>query len=706
MQPAFFSSVGILSFLIITTNASPLLQALSPRADAVIPGYTDEGCYTEATNMRALTGGTYFDDLMTVEKCAAACSGYTWFGVEYGRECYCGDTINTGSVPAPSTDCNFQCPGDATENCGAGNRLNMYSKASTAPATETLTTYSTLGCYTEATTGRALVGLSQADNTMTVEQCASICSGFTTFGVEWYRECYCGNTLMPGSVPAPSTDCKYACDGNSSEICGGDWRLNVYQFNIVTNTVSATATASTAASTPTAYAFIDCYTEATNMRALSLSSYYDDAMTVEKCAAHCAAYTYFGVEYSRECYCGNSINSGSVPAPIGDCSFPCLGNGAEQCGGSNRLDLYQYGAVQSSTTPTLSTSTLLSSSSTSPSASTIVSSSSGQSEGSAAPTSSAIPTPVPSSSASDIAATTSSTYLSSSSSIAITTSSTADVISSSSTTDLPTSSSSVYFSDSSSAAASSTLLSSSPSIISSSSSAALSSSSSIVESSSITQSSSPSSTFATSTSQSSSIVITSSSAMTTSTFSSTSSSTSSSTTSSTTTSGPTCATPLADAGFEATTAATVPWAVKYPATSNGYVTFNFQTPSTTTTPHGGSQVGAISYKQYSPALQSWFNQPITLCPNTVYNFSAFHKVSIVNPACNVYYYIGSADSNTVLTIFSSTAWSQVTTAWKQVTATYTSGSTTDVTFNIRLTCSTLTYAAPSYYFDDISFVAA
>ncbi|KAF8850327.1 WSC-domain-containing protein [Acephala macrosclerotiorum] len=704
MQPTFFSSVGILSFLIITTNTSPLLQVLSLR-DAVIPGYTDEGCYTEATNIRALTGGSYFDDLMTVEKCAAACSGYTWFGVEYGRECYCGDTINTGSVSAPSSDCSFPCPGDASETCGAGNRLNMYSIASTATATETLTTFSALGCYTEATTGRALVGLSQADNTMTVEQCASICSGFSTFGVEWYREAVF-------QLPVPTA--KYACDGNSSEICGGDWRLNVYQFDVVTNTASATTTASTAASTPIAYAFVDCYTEATNMRALSLSSYYDDAMTVEKCAANCAAYTYFGVEYSRECYCGNTINSGSVPAPIGDCSFPCLGNGAEQCGGSNRLDLYQYGAVQPSTSSAMPTSTLLSSSSGSASSSTSATLSSSVSETSSTIQSSAAAS---SSSTLDITTTTSTTDLSSPTSATITTSSTIEVATTSSS-DLLASSSSVYSSDSSSDVTSGTTLSSaaattssSSSIISSSSSdsssAAPSSSSSIIGSSSAAQSSSPpSSTFAKSTSQSSSIVITSSSAMAISTLSSSSSSSSSSTTSSTTTSGPTCATPLSDAGFETTDASAVPWTVIYPATGNGYITFNFQTPSTTTTPHGGSQVGSISYKQYSPALQSWFNQPITLCPNTVYNFSAWHKVSIANPACNVYYYIGSADSSTVLSIFSSTAATQVTTTWKQVTATYTSGSTTAVTFNIRLTCSTLTFTAQSYYFDDISFVAA
>jgi len=29
---------------------------------------------------------TFFDDSMTVEACAAVCSGYIWFGVEYGRE--------------------------------------------------------------------------------------------------------------------------------------------------------------------------------------------------------------------------------------------------------------------------------------------------------------------------------------------------------------------------------------------------------------------------------------------------------------------------------------------------------------------------------------------------------------------------------------------------------------------------------------------
>jgi hypothetical protein len=45
------------------------------------------GCYTEATNSRALTGASYVDTTnMTGESCAAFCAGYTYAGVEYSEE--------------------------------------------------------------------------------------------------------------------------------------------------------------------------------------------------------------------------------------------------------------------------------------------------------------------------------------------------------------------------------------------------------------------------------------------------------------------------------------------------------------------------------------------------------------------------------------------------------------------------------------------
>jgi hypothetical protein len=68
---------------------------------------------------------------MTLDLCAASCSGYTYFGVEYGRECYCGNSFGAGSVAAAESDCSFTCPGNGQQLCGAGVRLSTYQKVTT-----------------------------------------------------------------------------------------------------------------------------------------------------------------------------------------------------------------------------------------------------------------------------------------------------------------------------------------------------------------------------------------------------------------------------------------------------------------------------------------------------------------------------------------------------------------------------------------------
>jgi hypothetical protein len=80
------STVVITSLFSALVAATPLLHSLQSRATVVIAGYDYAGCYTEATSTRAFSDKVYYDDAMTIEKCAAACSGYTWFGAEYGRE--------------------------------------------------------------------------------------------------------------------------------------------------------------------------------------------------------------------------------------------------------------------------------------------------------------------------------------------------------------------------------------------------------------------------------------------------------------------------------------------------------------------------------------------------------------------------------------------------------------------------------------------
>lgn len=145
-------------------------------------------------------------------------------------------------------------------------------------------------------------------------------------------QCWCGNSIAATAVVAPITDCKLTCSGklysqnffrlfltltdNSTEYCGAGSRLNVYQrnFNLSTSTsTSGVATTTAVTSSPTAtagpqvkqtvgnYVFQGCWTEATTARALASSTYADDSMTLESCAAYCSAYTMFGVEYGREC---------------------------------------------------------------------------------------------------------------------------------------------------------------------------------------------------------------------------------------------------------------------------------------------------------------------------------------------------------------------------------------------------------------------
>lgn len=48
--------------------------------------------------------------------------------------------------------------------------------------------YDTLGCYTEATTRRALSDKSYFDDQLTLELCQTACQGYNYFGVEYGRE--------------------------------------------------------------------------------------------------------------------------------------------------------------------------------------------------------------------------------------------------------------------------------------------------------------------------------------------------------------------------------------------------------------------------------------------------------------------------------------------------------------------------------------
>jgi hypothetical protein len=91
----------------------------------VQPVWQSMGCYSDSTNARTLTASINIAG-NTVEKCQAACqaNGYRYAGMEFGSQCFCGNSIGNGGAPVSS--CAMPCPGDSTEVCGGSNALSLY----------------------------------------------------------------------------------------------------------------------------------------------------------------------------------------------------------------------------------------------------------------------------------------------------------------------------------------------------------------------------------------------------------------------------------------------------------------------------------------------------------------------------------------------------------------------------------------------------
>ncbi|KAH8653201.1 WSC domain-containing protein [Tricladium varicosporioides] len=446
-----------------TSTAPPTGPFVNPG----VGGYTSQGCYTEGTNGRALQQ-QITPTTRTIANCVTGCSakGYIYAGMEYGGECWCGNSINNGAKSTAATDCSMTCSDNATEYCGAGSRLNLYQNgnltvsSSSAPSSSTsgsaptstsssISTTSSLtstssvpptstssgsaptqtgpqikqivsgtwayqACWVEATTGRALSTKMYANDSMTLEICGVFCSGNTYFGVEYGRECWCGNTLSATSKNATNqADCNFLCPGDKTTYCGAGSRLQLYAAmsaatsstsrstlhpptpispsstatltnlstilsstssnllsdtsvtstdssivsttsSLLTGTSVTTVTSSSTSSTSTsaiptgpaivpsvgAYNYAGCYTEGTGVRALSGGFFPNDTNTIASCAASCLAFTYFGAEYGRECWCGNSFGTGVALVADGDCNMLCSGDRSAYCGAGNRLSVY------------------------------------------------------------------------------------------------------------------------------------------------------------------------------------------------------------------------------------------------------------------------------------------------------------------------------------------------------------------------------
>ncbi|KAK1545521.1 WSC domain-containing protein [Colletotrichum paranaense] len=372
------SSTVVSSSSSSSSSATP--TPTGPSQPATVGVWKWYGCQTEATNARALSAKTTASDDMTLEKCAAFCDGNTFFGVEYSRECWCGNSFAAGSVAAPSSQCSMKCMGNQFQYCGEGNRLSVYTIGSatqsssssssassstvsgsvTSAASSTSSTaapaatgfptgWTNQGCWVDNLNGRILPNQLQDDPAMTLASCAKACSdaGYTVAGAEYHTQCFCGNAIYNGgAVASDPTSCNTACGGKASEMCGGGNRMTI---------ISKGTPQTYAPPVPQRSGFNGSWTyqgcvqdnvgAQPNPRTFYWQNLFPGTMTAGMCLDRCAEYGYMaaGLEYGEECYCGDPANIVTQKAAFVDdseCNIVCPGNRSSICGGGARLSTY------------------------------------------------------------------------------------------------------------------------------------------------------------------------------------------------------------------------------------------------------------------------------------------------------------------------------------------------------------------------------
>jgi hypothetical protein len=222
----------------ITSFTALARAATTFKGNSLSPGHQVgdweyQGCANDVPGW-ALTGASFTDDQMTIEKCQDYCkaSNFLLTGVEYARECYCGKTLIGGSkfLPQQQQDCNMNCKGNEKQMCGGSSRVSVFSNTKfVGPgAAKSLSgSWRYESYYMEPMGGRALKHLVMANDGMTVDRCIQVCgdAGYGYAGLEFGRECWCSAKPQDDLEDASDPNCAMQCD----MVCGGHSTISIYR---------------------------------------------------------------------------------------------------------------------------------------------------------------------------------------------------------------------------------------------------------------------------------------------------------------------------------------------------------------------------------------------------------------------------------------------------------------------------------------------
>lgn len=203
--------------------------------------FQNTGCATRDAIFAA--GGwenpDFDNDQMTDASCSATCTGFAYFAVAFGRDCWCGN--NAPAVLGDQSECTYPNSGASEQIGGSDTAMSVFDNTpapvETGPGGSTNTSTGTyLGCFQAESNEDPPRPLFETydftpvpSNLTTQESCASDCAAFKYFALQNGDTCRCDNSIPFGNVVDAGEDaCDIRAAGNSLEAGGGADALTAF----------------------------------------------------------------------------------------------------------------------------------------------------------------------------------------------------------------------------------------------------------------------------------------------------------------------------------------------------------------------------------------------------------------------------------------------------------------------------------------------
>eukprot|EP01124_Arcella_intermedia_P015690 TRINITY_DN22264_c0_g1_i1.p1 TRINITY_DN22264_c0_g1~~TRINITY_DN22264_c0_g1_i1.p1 ORF type:complete len:2435 (+),score=486.95 TRINITY_DN22264_c0_g1_i1:82-7386(+) len=254
---------------------------------------------------------------MTIEICYSLCKNHNFFGLQNGRDCYCGYSYGRyGMAGGGSIHCNMPCSGGTGDMCGSKGVNSVYALKRYSVYTEKIGKYQ--GCYSNRE--RLFDNTYTVSASQTNDNCFVHCNaiGSAYLGTKGGNQCYCG---VKTSLPSPdSSNCNISCVGDPSQYCGGD---NTFTVNSISSV-----------SEP--YILRGCFRSDMNMQFTTVRS-------VSECFTACRnGSNYFGIFNGDQCFCTQTFMTPIYGTYNALCNVPCNGdNKTHYCGGRQSYVYYE-----------------------------------------------------------------------------------------------------------------------------------------------------------------------------------------------------------------------------------------------------------------------------------------------------------------------------------------------------------------------------